>query len=124
MSGANVAIADDDEAVRDSLAALIGAYGFNVRAFATARDILRGHAVEPAHCLVLDHHMPGVTGLDVLQSLRERGDITPVILITGIPDSTLYAKARSLGAAAILYKPVSHAELMVAVQQAVAPKNL
>ena len=115
-----VAVADDDEAVRDALAALIEAYGFNVDTFGSGADVLQAHTAEAFHCLVLDHHMPPVDGLDVLQTLRQRSDMTPVILITGRPESAVHAKARSLRATAIIYKPASHAELMVAVQKAVA----
>lgn len=118
-----VAIADDDEAVRASLAALIETYGFDVRTFASGADLLNGHAAEPAHCLMLDHHMPVATGLDVLQTLRQRGDTTPVILITGLPNRALDATAKSLGATSILYKPMSQAELMVAVERAVASRE-
>ena len=122
-SHTRIAVADDDEAVRDALAALIETYGFDVSAFASGSAVLLGHAAEPFHCLVLDHHMPAVNGLDVLQTLRKRADGTPVILIAGTPESAVHAKARSLHATAILYKPVSHAELMVAVQQAVVSKR-
>ena len=119
-SSIRIAVADDDEAVRDAFAALIEAYDFDVRAFSSGTDLLRAHAAQPAHCLVIDHQMPGLNGLDVLQTLRDNGDATPVILIAGMPNKAVHAKARSLGALAVLYKPVSHAQLMVAVQQAVA----
>ena len=119
-SRATIAVADDDEAVRESLAVLIEAHGFHVRAFASGQDLLTGHAAEPAHCIVIDYHMPEITGLDVLQTLRDRGDSTPAILITGVPDSALHVKARMLGAFAVLYKPLTHAELMVAVHGALA----
>ena len=120
QSRIRMAVVDDDEAVRDALAALIETYGFDVRTFSSGADFLEGHAAEPVHCMVIDHHMPVLTGLDVLQTLRECGDTTPVILITGVPNSALYAKAKSLGAAAILYKPMSmpNVALMVAVQEA------
>jgi len=119
-SQATIAVADDDEAVRESLAALIEAHGFRVRAFASGRDLLKGHADDPAHCIVLDHHMPEITGLEVLRALRDSGDSTPAILLTGVPDSALHAKARMLGAHTVLYKPLTHAELMVAVHGALA----
>lgn len=117
---ATIAVADNDEAVRESLAVLLESHGFRARAFSSGRELLHGHAAEPADCLVVDHQMPGLTGLDVLQMLRGRGDTTPVILLPDTPDSALYARANSLGAATVLYKPASHAELMVAVQRAVA----
>ena len=122
-SRGKIAVADDDDGVRTSLAALLEAYGFEVRTFASGAYLLRGHAAEPAHCLMLDQLMPVVTGLKVLQTLRERGDTTPVILITGVPNRALYAKAKSLGATAILYKPIPPAELMIAVKQAVASRR-
>jgi FixJ family two-component response regulator len=106
-----IAIADDDEAVRDALALLIDTYGFVVRAFASGTDLLQAHEAAQSHCIVTDQQMPGLTGLEVLQALRARGDTTPVILITGKPDTALHAKAEALGAAAVLLKPLSPAEL-------------
>ena len=115
-----VAVADDDEVVRESLAAVIEAHGFHVLAFASGRELLDGHAAERADCILLDHHMPEINGLEVLRTLRDRGDSTPAIIVTGVPDNTLHAKARMLGAFAVLFKPASPAELMIAVHGALA----
>lgn len=119
-SPGRIAIADDDWLIGDSLAALIETYGFDVRTFGSAAELLRGHAAEPADCLIVDHRMPDVTGLETLQMLRQQGDNTPAILITGMPEHLVQANARSLGATAVLYKPVSHAELMVAIHKAIS----
>jgi FixJ family two-component response regulator len=117
---ASIAIADDDEAVRESLAVLIEAHGFQAYVFATGRALLDGQASRPADCILVDRHMPQITGLDVLEQLRASGDLTPVILMTGLPDSGLRAKARSLGAFSVLYKPLTQAELMIALHGALA----
>lgn len=119
-SGASISVADDDEAVRESLAALLEAHGFQARAYASGRALLDGQASKPADCILLDCHMPQVSGLDALAMLRAGGDSTPVVLMTGVPDSGLQAKARALGAFRVLYKPLTQAELLVALHGALA----
>jgi FixJ family two-component response regulator len=119
-SAASIAIADDDEAVRESLAALIEAHGFEVHVFASGRALLEGQASNPADCILVDRHMPHFTGLDVLEQLRASGDPTPLILMTGLPDSGLRAKARALGAFSVLQKPLTQAELLAALHGALA----
>ena len=120
MASPRIAVADDDEAVRDALAALIETYGFKVQAFACGRDLLKAHETELSHCIVTDHQMPEFTGLEVLQALRARGDSTPVILISGEPGADLHARARVLGDAAVFLKPLSPAELMATLIKMVA----
>jgi FixJ family two-component response regulator len=117
---ARIALACDDAAVRDALAALIEAYDFEVRAFGRGRELLEVHVTEPSRCIVVDHQMPGFTGLELLRALRARGDITPVILITDESVAALCAKANVLGGAVVLLKPLSPAELMAALHKMVA----
>lgn len=118
-----VTVVEDEHEVRDSLAAVISAHGFNVASFASGRDFLDGHSAGATDCLVIDIHMPGVTGLDVLKSLRTSGDFTPVILITGIIDPHVHERGRALGAAAVLYKPMVLSELLATIQMALATRK-
>jgi len=111
-----VFLVDDDEFVRDSLAALLEAYDFKVEAFSCGRDFLAAHNGEG--CLLLDIHMPGLSGLDVLKKLRTDRQTTPVILITGRRDHMIEEQAKALGAVALLDKPVPHTALLAALRQA------
>ena len=115
-----VFLVDDDEFVRESLAALLEAYNFKVEAFSSGRDFLAecdGHANS---CLLLDVHMPGISGLEVLKTLRAEHKATPVILITGRRDRAIEAQAKALGAVALLDKPIPSAALFAALREALA----
>ena len=68
-----VAIVDDDQAVLDSLKFLLEVVGYQVVVHASARGFLNDRASRPA-CLIVDQHMPGMTGLDLTQTLRDDGD--------------------------------------------------
>ncbi len=100
-----VAVVDDDEAVRDSLRFLLETAGFEVTTFATPDAFLLAATHEVTFVLV-DQHMPHMTGLDVLARLRERGSTLQVALMTGSPSSELTRRAQELGAVAVMDKPL------------------
>lgn len=117
-SSPTIYVVDDDEMVRDSLKALLESHRFDVLAFDSAASFL-SHARGASHaCLVLDIHMPGMTGLQLLRTLRERGWAIPTILITGRNDAGAKVEAKALGAIALLDKPVAHPDLFSAIEQA------
>jgi two-component system, LuxR family, response regulator FixJ len=120
VNGGMVFIVDDDAAVRDSLTVLLEAYGLEVRAYDSAVSF-RGdfRAAGPA-CLVLDQHMPVMTGLEFLNSVEGRSLDIPVILITAYNDKTIRAQAEKAGVFAFLAKPVAAPELMSAIAEAVS----
>jgi two-component system, LuxR family, response regulator FixJ len=105
-----VDIIDDDDAVRDSTQALLESYGYEVRAHASAEHFLLETDLRP-DCLLVDHHMPGMTGLDLLELLRSRGDSTPALMMTGRSDPSLEPRASRVGAA-LLNKPVPEEQLV------------
>ncbi len=113
-----VFLVDDDDFVRDSLAALLEAYDFKVEAFSSGRDFLAERNGHAEGCLLLDIHMPGLSGLDLLKKLRAEQEATPVILITGRRDRAIEEQAKALGAIALLDKPVPPAALVAALRQA------
>ena len=115
-------IVDDDEVVRDSLKTLLEIRGFSVVDFASAEAFLAS-SDRSAACLILDVHMPGMTGLELFKTMRDRGDLLPVILLTGRRDANVTAQAATLGALAMLDKPVSHGALFGAIQQAIDAKR-
>ena len=115
-----VCVVDDDEAVRDSTQMLLGIYGYQVRAYAGARDFLAEFDAADTGCLILDIHMPEMTGVELLTLLRARGITTPAIIVSGQTDAVLGEILTRSGALAILSKPVNEDELMGFVKKALA----
>jgi two-component system response regulator FixJ len=118
-----VYVIDDDDVVRDSLTALLEAHNFTTVAFESGQKFLTHRVADGANCLILDVHMPEMTGVEVLQELRERGIKIPVILITGRRDPGVQAQAQALGASALLDKPLVHRTLFAAIEKALAGQD-
>lgn len=99
-----VGIIDDDNAVRDSMKFLLEVSGHVVEAFASACDFL---AAETQHlaCVIVDHHMPDMTGLQLVERLRAEGRDIPILLITGSPSPAIVSRAAELGIHRVLEKP-------------------
>jgi two-component system, LuxR family, response regulator FixJ len=112
-----VAVVDDDEAVRDSLQFLLGTSGHVTEVFASAAEFLKSEMHHLA-CLILDHHMPHMTGLELLERLRDLGVGIPVLLITGSPSPAIAAQAAALGVERVLEKPPTERDLLDFVARA------
>lgn len=109
-------IVDDDQAVRQSLRALLELYDYRVEDFPSGESFLTSYADDGTGCLVLDVHMPGLTGLEVLQQLRTvRRSKLPVILMTGRDGRELRNQATALGASSYMEKPVDIDQLLAVV---------
>ena len=118
-------IVDDDDAVRDSLKLLLESYDCNVEDFGSTRDFLRAYRPRERQCLVLDHHLPGETGLDFLESIDGRSLRIPVILVSGGGDRALKERALKAGVAAYFNKPLDNSILLPAIFNAIgsAPRD-
>ncbi|MBN8749530.1 Transcriptional regulatory protein FixJ [Xylophilus ampelinus] len=112
-------LVDDDEAVRDSLALLIGTIGLRVQPWAQPQSFLDGLDRQAVGAIVMDVRMPGIGGLAVLQQLVAQGVDLPVIMLTGHGTVEMCRRAFKAGAAEFLEKPVDDEQLLEAVQQAV-----
>ncbi len=106
-----VAVVDDDPAVLDSLCFLLEIAGYEVAVYASALSFLQDRCIRPA-CLILDHHMPQMSGLDLVARLRKNGNAVPVALITGAASPAIIAWASALGVDKVFEKPVSEDELL------------
>ena len=118
-----VCIVDDDVWVCDSLSVLLETYGFAVLAYASAAEFLNDDRRRAAKCLVIDQHMPGLNGLDVVRTLQRDGVLLPAILITGRLDAGIARGAAELGVRAILEKPFPVARLVDLVGSALAVRG-
>ena len=114
-----VHLVDDDAAVRDALARLIGTVGLRVEAWADPQAFVAGFDREAIGAIVLDIRMPGVSGLAVLDTLIGQGVDQPVIMLTGHGTVDLCRRAFKAGAAEFLEKPVADDLLLDALQKAV-----
>ncbi len=111
-------VVDDDESVRESLPDLLREFGFATRAFSSAQDFLLSGCVDETSCLILDIAMPVMSGPELFQELKGRGQEIPVIFITGQRDETLRARLLNQGAAGFLLKPFSDTALLAAIKTA------
>jgi FixJ family two-component response regulator len=100
-----VAIVDDDGALCSSLVDLMRSIGYRAELYYSAETFLASVNLLNVHCIVADVHMPGMSGLDLVRRLRDQGIMTPVILITALPDTDLDSEAISVGAQCLLRKP-------------------
>jgi len=114
-----VHLIDDDQAVRESLALLIGTVGLRVQAWADPQAFLAGFDRTGIGAIVLDVRMPGIGGLTVLDRLVAQGVDQPVIMLTGHGTVEMCRRAFKAGAAEFLEKPVDDEQLLEALQQAV-----
>jgi two-component system, LuxR family, response regulator FixJ len=110
---------DDDAAVRDSLALLIGTVGLRVTTWAEPLAFLAGFDRQAIGAIVLDVRMPGVSGLAVLERLRAEDVDQPVVMLTGHGTVELCRRAFKSGAAEFLEKPVDDELLIETLQTAV-----
>lgn len=117
--GAKVFIVDDDEAVRDSLKMLLESHGIEVEEYANTQNFLRGFHPRARQCLILDQHLPGMTGLDFLSSSQGAALDLPVILLTGRGSTSLRDRARDLGVRAYLEKPVPEDILLATITRTI-----
>jgi len=114
-----VAIVDDEDAVRRALERLLRSAGLVPRAFASGGEFLQSLDEEWPDCVVLDLHMPHVTGFDVQDRLTRSGTRRiPIVVITGHDTAESRERVEALGAAAYLRKPVSAKLLLEAIQAA------
>jgi FixJ family two-component response regulator len=114
-----VAVVDDDLSVRKALKRLLSARSLQTETFASAQEFLASLPHGLPDCLVLDLHMPGMTGLELQSHLASRGLSIPTVAITAHDDPRLARFSRSSGAAAVLLKPLDGSALIEAIDAAI-----
>jgi FixJ family two-component response regulator len=111
-----VAIIDDDELVRSSLAKLMRSIGLSTRTFASADEYLRSSGAEPFGCLISDIQMPGTSGLELQRVLQAKGSSPPMIMMTAFPSARVRAQALQGGAVCFVEKPVQEDDLIACLE--------
>jgi two-component system response regulator DctR len=120
MSQQQAHLVDDDEAIRDAIAWLLKSRGIPCRSYDCAETFLAEWNPRLAGCVILDMRMPGMSGLDCFDQLRERGSTLPVIFLTGHGDVPLAVATLKKGAFDFFEKPLNDNELATRVAEAMA----
>jgi FixJ family two-component response regulator len=115
---ARIAIVDDDASVRKALARLLTASSFDIETYGSARDFLASLETSKPDCLVVDLHMPELTGFDLHRHLMRTGIRIPTIVITAYNEPGLRERCQSAGAAAFLLKPLDASTLVGVINAA------
>jgi len=111
-------VVDDDQHVRDEIRGALEADARVVEDYPSAEAFLAAYRPDREGCLLLDAYLPGMSGLDLLHRLRERGAVLPTIMITGHSDVPMAVRAMQEGALDFIEKPVSHGDLLAIVARA------
>ena len=114
-----VSIVEDDESLREALVGLLRSHGYSARGFANAEDYL---AVRDGQCgcVISDISMPGLSGFELSDRLRDMGYKVPMIMITARAEPSLERQAEARGIVCLLRKPFAAAALMDCVERALA----
>ncbi|HVY80609.1 MAG TPA: response regulator [Steroidobacteraceae bacterium] len=109
-----VAVVEDDAGMREALQALLEAAGFPTSGYGSAEAFLRSARARAAGCILVDMHLPGMSGLQFYRGLRARGPAPPGILLTAHRDGDgrLQAEAKAAGMSGVLYKPFTAEALL------------
>lgn len=114
-----VLLVDDDPAVTHAMQFSFDLEGLDVRSFRDAESVLDAHDLPQTGCLILDHNLPGMDGLALLERLRATGVRLPAILITTNPRTALRNRAAAAGVP-IIEKPLLTDALLTTVRKALA----
>ena len=116
----SILIADDDGSCRETLREIMGAQGFQTLLASSGEeviDIVRG---APVHLVMLDMHMPTLTGLETIHLLRQINAMLPAILVTGDPSESVLRQAHQAHVYSVIPKPVSKNIVLYTVLKALA----
>jgi FixJ family two-component response regulator len=113
-----ISIVDDDASIREALKSLMRSVRIDVEAFASAEEFLASDRLNDTACLILDVHLPGMSGMELQNRLHIEGHRIPIIFITAHADEASRQLALKSGAIEFLWKPVRRETLFKAIQSA------
>ena len=111
-----ICVVDDDQSMGRMLDRGLRAAGFEVAVFTSAEEALGSGRIDDSVCLILDVHLPGMTGIELQHRLKEAGGAPPVILISGQSDEQTAVQATNEGAIGFFNKPFSIDRLLSTIQ--------
>ena len=115
-----IAVVDDDASFREAMTDILLFWGFGVEAFESAEQVLAWPGLQAFDAFLLDVQMPGLSGLQLIDRLREGRVTAPVILVTSCNDPATRKQAERAGALSLLGKPFDTDELIGLLRQALA----
>ena len=117
-----IVVVDDDAGMNQALTRLLKAAGFGAVTFRSAEDFLQAGCAEKAECLILDIHLPGMSGFELRRQLTHTGIEPPVIFITAYDDLASRQQAEQAGAVGYLAKPFPGRNLLDLLGKALSPR--
>jgi FixJ family two-component response regulator len=115
-----ISIVDDDESVREGLVGLMQSHGYCAESFESGASFLDSNGAGRTDCLIVDMHMPGMTGLELIGRLAAAGTSVPTILVTARRDESVRARAALAGVTCYLTKPFEEDRLLGCIHAALA----
>jgi len=113
-----VCVVDDDDAIRESLRALLDSAGYAVEDYSSARRFLESHTALNCDCLIVDVRMPEMNGLELQEELVRRKRSCATIVITGHADVPLAVRAMQAGALDFIEKPFQGEYMLLSIERA------
>jgi FixJ family two-component response regulator len=120
-AGKKVLVVEDDDGMREAIERLLHVAGISTTLYSSAEALLAVGLAECDVCVVSDHILPAMSGLELLAALRTRGYTIPLILITAHDTPEVRKMAKRSGVAAYLAKPFHSSALLVAIRTAIPP---
>ncbi|MGD0762538.1 MAG: chemotaxis protein CheB [Roseiarcus sp.] len=115
---AKIFVVDDDEQIREALRAVLEDDGRIVETYPSCEAFLEAFRPDKSACLLIDAYLPGMSGLELLQKLRDDGHRLPSIMITGNSDVPMAVEAMKAGALDFIEKPIGREELIASIERA------
>ena len=112
-------VVDDDPAVRETLSIVLSAAGYKVICFADGAALLATARSRSPLCMLLDVHIPGKSGLDILKELRAQDYPAPIFIISGSGDIAMAVDAIKSGALDFIEKPFRGSEIVQRIEDAI-----
>jgi two-component system, LuxR family, response regulator FixJ len=116
----DIYVVDDDASVRDALSVMLTLEGFQVFGFGDGESFLTAVRQHQPDCIILDVHMPGRSGLDILKELHQRQNAIPLFIISGQGDIPMAVDAIKNGALDFIEKPFHAETLVTRIREAIA----
>ena len=120
----SILIVDDERGIRESLRGVLEDEGFEVETVASGEDCLKAVEKNNFACILLDVWLPGIDGLQTLKQLRENGNNSAVVMISGHGNIETAVNSTKLGAFDFIEKPLSLEKTIVTVRNAVRQREL